>query len=394
MQNTIKVLWAIVMYVTMANNLGAQENAQLDSLMLMGKNLEESQDFVGALAIYQQCTTTDTTSMEAKFRLGKIAYKLGDFKAAKMSLEGAMLDSNDMNRAYRILAPLYDQEQNVPKAIKYYSALSQMNPQNAFYQRCLGRLYNESSLYQEAFNHYAEAHSINNRDMLAAAGLAQILIKNRQYVMADSIMEHCLAYDSLNVAINLQYASSKYRQKAYHTTCSILNRMQHRIDFNQYYGKMYGFSLLQIDSIEKSIFFLERSLTRPGNPEKAHYYLGLAYEKSENPEFAEYHFKKAIEAGISTDINLYYKELAQMADEENDMKAEINYLKKSLEFNDDHLVLYKLARVSDEYYKDKRIALRYYEKYIKHPKATDYYLEYIESRVKRLKEELHQNKER
>jgi len=153
-----------------------------------------------------------------------------------------------------------------------------------------------------------------------------------------------------------------------------------------------GYSFLQIDSLDQAILFLERSLVDEKNPENALYYLATAYEKKEDMKMAVYYFERTIEAGVSKNQAIYHKNLGRLFDEENQLKKAIKQYEAAYRYSEDPLMLFYLARASDVYYKDKRIAMRYYDRYSKSDSKNAEYIKYAIDRRKYLKEQNHLSK--
>ena len=153
---------------------------------------------------------------------------------------------------------------------------------------------------------------------------------------------------------------------------------------------MVGFSYLQIDSLDKAIWHLSKSLVDEKRPEQASYYLGIAYEQRGEQELALEYFAKAVEAGTSKDLDLYHHSLAKIYKEKNQLKQAVHHYTEATKHSDDPLLIFLLAQVCDEYYKDKQIAMRYYKKYENSAHENEAYKKYAKERRIYLKELAHQ----
>ncbi len=363
--------------------------SQNESIYTNAFEYYSKQEFQEALRLFEECISQDSLNTFCMEKAGLSAYQLGDIPKAKalfFNLE--KLDST--NRiAIAQLSTIYDQEKNIPKAIKYYTKLKKLIPQNPVYHRKLAQQYHNAGLHVEAFPHYLEALKLNPRDVFTINGIAEIFLSNKQYIEADSMLREGLKLDSLNINFNLLMAQSQYRQKAYDSTVHYLERIRYEIDLSPYYNKLFGYSYIQIDSFERSIPLLEKSLVDEGSKEYAHYYLATAYEKLENPEYALFHYQKALEEGISGNIDLYHRGLAKLYNEKKQLGDAIDHYIDAYKYGKDPVVLFYLARASDIYYKDKNIAVNYYKKYIKSNDSNADYKKYAKERKLHLQEQLH-----
>ena len=368
---------------------GVAQQSILDSLESRAVNEVEQYNYQGAADLYGELSQLDTTNNKYLQLAGKYSFQSGDSKSAK-EYYTKLEDKDPENRLMlNHLANLYEQEDNAPKAIKYYTKLTKLYPENGLYFRKCGVLYDKAGEVKDAFTFLSKSHELNSRDLTTIRSLAGMFIKNGQLLEADTLLWKGLKYDSLNVGLMLLKATNSYKQKAYDSTALILKMASGRVDLNNYYNKMLGYAYLQIDSFERSIVYLQRSLVDENNPESAHYYLATAYEKLEDKETSIYHFEKAIVSGISTNISVYHRNLARLHNEDENLKPAIKHYEDAYRYNKDPLILFFLARATDVYYKDKNVAMRYYKRYYDSTHDNEEYKSYAKERRKYLKEQQH-----
>ena len=381
----MKDLFAILSMVLSTMVCYGQDLAIADHAM-------QSQDYTTAYKIYSACYEADTNNVNCLYLSGLSAYRSGDNSNAKKNL--LKLESKDtmLTTAWVNLAAIYEEEENPPKAIKYYTRLQKSKPDIATYSRKLGRLYRIADSKNDAWKYYSLAYKTNPRDMKCVKGLAELAMANRQGQLADSIIVEGLKIDSTHIGLNLLRAKLKYKSKKYQETADILKSVLGVYDFNAYYHKLYGYALVQIDSSEKAIIHLTKALEVTPEDEKVHYYLGTAYEKLEDYTSAIFHIEKATDYSISPSIDKYFRNLAKLYDQKKDLPKAIEAYKEAYRYGEDPKMLYYLARASDIYYKDKNIAIKYYGRYIATKDNTKTYQDYARQRKRYLKEEMHQSK--
>lgn len=365
-----------------------------DDLIQQANSQYLDQQYQNSLEIYEELLATDSTNIELLYRSGTASQRLGDFKKAKEYLH--KLEKIDtVNHSYaRPLASIYEIEDNVPKAIKYYLLLSRENEDNALYYRKLGQQYLKGGETGDAFTNFSKAYELNENDFFTIQGLADIFTINKQYNDVDDLLRKAMEYDDTNLNLQLLYAGNKYKQAQYDTTASVLYGMRGKIDFSNYYNKMLGYSLMQIDSTEKAIFYLRKSLVNEGNPEIAHYYLSKAYEDMDDMEYATHHLEKAIESAISKNVKSYHSNLARLLEQEGNKRDAIKNYEAAYRYSDDPIYLFYLGRLTDDYYKDKNVAMRYYDRYAQSSDPNTDYKRYAVDRKKYLREQIHQNTKR
>jgi len=348
-----------------------------------------SEDFEKVIEVGEECIKIDSTNLLCHERMALAAYKLGDFKTSKTAFN-KILEQDSIHRiALENLARIYELEENIPKAIRCYNVLVSQDSSNAIYYRKLGQLYVKAEFNIEAKNNFEKAYAINAKDFFTVKGLVEIHLANEEFQLADELIENSLAYDSTNLQLILMSARSAYIQKEYQQTVKKLEGIRGKLDLNNYYSKMLGFSYLQIDSIDKSITYLTKSLFKEKNPEYALYYLAIAHEeKNEFAQAIEF-YEKAKEAGISKQVDNYYKNLGRLYKQEGNLPQAIKNYERAYDHSKDDLLVYLLAQVTDEYYKDKKVAIRYYRKFEKSAYPNQEYKAYARQRRIYLKEQMH-----
>ena len=351
-----------------------------------------NQDYLQAVELSKSCYEADTNNLECLRILATAANKAGDQATAKQYLHILEVKDSSNTNVYVQLGSIYDQQQQFPKAIKYYSILNKMLPDNPLYYRKNANLYKGYGDQLESFRLYAKANKLNPRDVLSLKGLAEVSIGNGQMVMADSLINVALELDSMNIGINYLLARLKYKQKQYYEVTKVFERIRGQVDLNGYYNKLLGYAYLQIDSVDLAITKFQLALVDDNSPEKLHYYLATAYEKKGNQIGALEHYEKAVESGISPDLDLYHRNVGRLALKENMHKKALAAYKDAYKYGKDPVLLYYMAAAADNYYKDKSIAIAYYKKYLKSNHNHLEYQDYAKKRVRYLKELNHQKK--
>ncbi len=364
-------------------------NSQEASRHVTADSLFAKADYVSAFDEYNKLVLSGDTSLHTLSRAGLSAHKMGRLNYAKDYFIQIDTLYEAPKSILSTLAGIYEQENNTPKAIKYYTKIVNQFPDDPIYYRKLGRQYYGAKLYRYAKTFYNEALNLNPFDQYALKGLAEIYIVEDKHLEADSLLWKGLTQDSTNHHYALLIANSKYRQKAYDSTTYYMEKVIGRVDFRAHESKILGYAYLQIDSLDQAVFYLTRALDDSSTKEYAHYHLAIAYEKLEEAENAIYHFQKALEEGISSNIDIYHRNLGRIYSKNANNKDAIPHYQDAYKYGDDPLVLFYLGRASDQYYKDKNIAVRYYQKYMNSADTNDSYKSYAKGRVRLLKEQLH-----
>jgi tetratricopeptide (TPR) repeat protein len=177
-------------------------------------------------------------------------------------------------------------------------------------------------------------------------------------------IERGLKIDSTNINFLQLKANDQYFEKEFEEAIVTLKKLED-LQFksvNTY--EMYGMSYFNLEQIDSAEVYFKKALRLDRQNPKILYRLGTI-------EFARKDFRKARfytnQAIIYSkpDLDKQYMLMGIMAKEELDLKMAINYFEKAYTNNRSNLdALFELAFASDGYYKDKKIALQYYERFV------------------------------
>lgn len=361
--------------------LAAQVSPCIQADSLMAAN-----DFNKAATFYLSCYEQDTFDKKPLASLAFCYFQMGDYALAKPTYHAIENDSSYSKEAIAKLAFIYESQQNIPKAIKYYISLNNIYVDHPTYLRKLGSLYLQGGIIQEAIQTYRKCYGINPRDMITTQALTEIYFNLEEFNIADSISSAGKAIDSTNVGLLLLSARIKYRLRDYNAAAKTLYRLSFETDLNNYYHKILGYSLMQIDSLDKAIHYLQKSLVNENNPEYSLYYLALAYERKLEFEKSLWFYEEAAKAGISTNMSQYHKGPARIHTHQKQYQKAINQYQKSLEYQKDPEVFFYMANAAEQVSKKKSTAITYYQKYLDSGHQNKEWVKLSTERIKTLKE--------
>ncbi len=375
-------LTVLFFIISLSTALDAQKNdcSIADSLVMQ-------QEYFKAIKWYQSCYQADTLDKRPYSALANTYYLLGDYQNAKIYYHHLEHYDSYQSDALVRLAAIYESQQNLPKAIKYNIALSKNFPNNPIYYRKLGSLYLMGNEQKQAMTSYQTAMQLNERDLLTIQGISELYISIDSLAMADSLLTKGLEIDSLNIGLSLLKSRVKYRQRAYNEVADILYKLTFATELNSYYNKLLGYSFMQIDSLDKAIYHLQKSLLNEGDPEYALFYLALAYEKKKDYDRADYYYGEALKEGISENMAHYHRGLARTNTIRGNYGEVLKQYGKSQAYEQDADVYYYMANAAEQYYKDKSKAIKYYQQYLYTNPQNATWVKNAKDRIKALKEQ-------
>ncbi len=361
----------------------------LNTLFLSAQSSEadrylQTQDYANALALFVDSDST----LENQLNIAYCYYKLGQWRNAKTYYEKVLKKDSTRLVAYLQLGSIYDQELSLPKAIKCYSTLAKLDSSNAHYFKLTGGAYEKAGLIREAFTAYSRALKLNAQDITIYLSLANIFIKNKQYEDADSLVNLAYQLDSGNVKVLLTQARTKYGIRDYNKAVISFKKTRGKLDLNPFYRKMLGYAYLKIDSLDQAIHTLTNLLEDDAS-EHTHFYLASAYSRKGELDHSIYHYKKAIKEGISPNLADYHAYLANDCKKDKQYKLAIEHYEQAYRYSEDPRYIFHRAQMCDLYYKDKKIALNHYRRYLKYKDRNEEYNAYAKERVQYLSEYIH-----
>ncbi len=355
----------------------------------LGMKALNNYQYQKALDHFFECNRSDYDNQDYLQKLALCYMRLGDYTEAKFSYNALLKkDSSNVN-AWSNLGSIYEKELNYSKASNCYQELLMIDSTNSYYfrQNAFMALRMKSPLL--ALAHFDRAHELNEKDLVVINEYSSLLLGIKQPKAAEKIIDKGLKFSPNNLKLLYTKADILYQKKDYENIITTIQQVMSMRDTAQYYQKMIGASYLHLEQYDSSIYHLEEVVKRGQESDLTYYQLALAYRGKENIPESEKHYELAIKKGISENVGMYYKNLALLLDEQKKYKAGIAAWKKAIEYSPKKEVyLFYLAQDCDNYYKDKKIARRYYRKYY----ATKHtqYREYVRERIQYLNGIIHQ----
>jgi len=372
----LRVLPFIILLATF--NLHAQSPAVADSLYATGNYTEainayaalgtvnanlqiaRSYNTIGnyekAIAQYEALASKETGLQIARFELGKLYLKTKQYNDARKLFTGLVSDNKAnpeyfyyQGEAFRAL----EQEASSLVAYKKAVGLDSTHLRSLFR---LGKYFVVQQMPSDALTYINKGLEFYADDvaLINLKGLAYF--NNNEYVKAIPSFERLLELGEQKEHIYLKLAYCYYKEWEFDKA---------RDTYTE---------LLELDD----------SLSDAYNG------LGSVYMKAKQLDSAEINFKTAIEVQDPI-LNMEYSALASIAREREDLKTALEYYKIAYEEDPSNVMsYYQVCTVADQYYKDPKVRLQYYENFQeKFKKKHPYFSETVQKRIRELKEEIH-----
>jgi len=368
----------------------AQESADSSILQMKYEQALEKINafqFDEALKLLSTCYIEDPQNKEYLMRIAYCNFQLGRYPDAKIFYNEVIKQDSFDTQAISSMGSIYERENNYREALAYYVYWTTIDSTNSFaYKRC-GNASLHLGWANESMFFYLEAHKLNESDMEVIDKLSSLYIATEQLDYAEEVLNRGLVIDPNNIRLLQNKARLFNKRKDYPTVVDAIEKTMMQGDTSDYYQMMIGVAYLRLDSLERSIQNLEHIVQREKDTEHTHQYLGLAYRTLGDTQKSIEHFEKAIELGISEKIDLFHSDLAAVYETEGDFRKAIAHYESAYDYNPKAEYLFFLARNNDLAFRDKRMALRYYEQYLN--SGHEEFQAYTKQRIKQLKELIH-----
>lgn len=388
------LILALLLVVLFCQSLPAQTSVpdstqqQVQHWYTQAQRHLEGYRFDQALQLLTRCYHEDPEDIGV---LGKIAYchqQMGRFRDAKM-YHGEVLKRDSTNtNALNSLAIIAGQERNYRQAEQHYDRLLSLDTTNAYYYKRAAFTALRVGNTPKGIGLFLRAHELNEADMEVIDQLSTIYIALKQLDFAERLLQKGLNRAPNNISLLQNKAQLHQKRNEHQEVVIAIEKAMTQGDTTDYYQMMLGVAYLKIDSLEQGIWHLEQIVGRKKDTDKTHHYLGLAYFYKKDYERGEEHLRQAIELGISPNMGNYYEDLANLNLKQKDRPEAIRNYRRALEYKTDPQTLYLLANQTDVYYRDKSIALNYYQQYLASSDST--YRQDAADRVRYLREVVHQ----
>ena len=367
----------------------AQETITFDIEEQYKKAVElmSANQYEKALDYIYECHRSDGRNLDYTNKLGYCYFRLGNYKEAKYNFESALKMDSINTYALSNLASIYEREVNYFKAQSLYNQLIEMDSTNSYYFKQNAAIALKTGDLLNAIKLYTKAHQLNENDQVTIIQLAEIYLSMDAPEYAETFAKKGMEIDSSNIQMLYTNARVKNELKQYPRVVDLVEKAMLQGDSTIYYERLLSVAYLQVDSLEKALFHLNRMVDLKKDTEHTHHYLALAYDELGDFEKSKIHYEKAIEKGISKKVPRYHTDLAILYELNKDYKKAYDHYLAANRYSDDPKLLFHIAQNADNYFKDKNIALRYYQKYIKTKDST--FKEYTEQRITQLKEDIH-----
>lgn len=318
----------------------------------LGKSYRKQKKYVEAIQVFEEIIKKDSENLLVQYQLGK----------------------------------LYLLTRKSKKAEKTFKTLIAQDSWNANYSYQLGLAYAQLKKRNLKIDNFINAFKKDSTHIKAIERLAIDFILLRDRDSSKLFVDKGLALYPNHIQLNRMRINSLYRNKKYKKAIAILKKLDTLKPNEHFTLKMLARTYYNLKEYDKAKKFFEKAGKIDGEDFKSQTYIGHIYFKKKNYKKAMYKYMYATFKG-KRKRDEEYMGLAQSHYELKETKQAIRMFKKATEENSSNYnALYQLATLSEDYYKDKKIAYKLYERYIDRFEEKDTEMTaYVKNRIKEIK---------
>jgi len=323
----------------------------------------------------------DTLIIDILLRIGQCHSRLGASAAAIYPYERILkMDSANLS-ALNQLGQLYARDGDFEKAYSTFAQLIKLDPTNSYYYKQAGSIASRLEDKTSAKKLYRKALSLNPADIESSLALGNVLMELEEYESADTVAQQALAIEPGFEPMLLLSAKSAFEQQHYESVIIAVNSLLESSDTTALYARLLGISYFHQKEHEKLMTCMTYLLKNRYDFEWIYYYMGVSSRELGGVTSSLRWFRMAAEKSISENTKTYYSELGKSYELLGDYQGAIRAYRAAYNYSKDGILLYHLARNYDVYYKDKKLALEYYEKYLESDDTIRLAREYARKRM-------------
>jgi tetratricopeptide (TPR) repeat protein len=324
----------------------------------------ESIDNFKKAAYYFEKALTFKEDEKASLKLAK-NYRALSLSKKAIPIYEALLEKDSLNLVLKYqLGKMYVINKKPKNAVKTFTYLVKNDEKNANYSYYLGLSYALNGQRDPMINSFIATYTKDTTHFRAISRLAKSFQKLNDKDSTQLFVDKGLALRKNDIDLNKLKINQLYKDEQYLEAIPLLKNLD-TIDKKETYSMaMLGRVYYNLDSLAQAKKVFTKLSFTDREDFKALTYLGDIYFKEKNYDRAMMNYIMATTRGKEKRDAEFYG-LARVFYEKEKPKMAIKYFEKAYEENSsNYRALYQLATMSDDYYKDKKIAYRLYNEYI------------------------------
>ncbi len=323
----------------------------------------QSQNFDDAISYLSPLLKADSNNISALGYAGYAYYMSDDSRNSAACFRHLLtLDSNNVNALHYLV--LLTSNDDSYDALRYGRRLVNLQPERAGWWRTMGELWHRKNKPDSALFWFDSAYAMAPMDLRTMNDLAEVLVEQKTYDRADSIIALGLIKDSLNIGLLRLQVKSAYQTKNYNAVLKPGQRLLGLEDPNIASLTSLALAYYNLKSYGESIRVCEAMQALGLQSEAIYYYESRAYARSKDYVKSNELLRLALAKAINKTAEWYYDDLGNNCESLKDYKKAVANYDTAYYLFKDPLTLYTCGRICETELHNQSLARAYYRRYL------------------------------
>ena len=350
-----------------------------------GDSLYAIGDYTRAINAY-----SNSGSLNASLQIARSYSAIGNYDKAIMQYQNVVERDPALQISRFELGKLLLKVKKYSEASEIFLDLSKRNSDNPEYSFYLGESYQLMGLKKAGIAGYLAAIASDSTHLRSLFRLGKYYVGQKQTNAALKYINTGLSYYENDVALINLKALAYFNNDEYEMALPQFERLIELGEHKEHIYNKLAYCYFKKWELEKAREMYTRLLSFEGARAEAYFGLGNTLWRAQVLDSAAIYFKKAI-AEKKPYLGNEYDALARLARVQEDLFTAFEYYQKAYEEDPTNPNnYYQVCTMADQYYKDPRVRLKYYENFIeKFGRSKGYMSNVALKRIRELKEEIH-----
>jgi len=336
---------------------------------------------------FENSISLDSTNSKYLAEYADLLTEFGNpYKAVTYYQRAADHSIEDFNLKYK-LGRAFMNIENYQKAYDVFMMIRYKDSTNVVYNKQLGLVALRTGKINQAIEMFESVLEYNPNDFSTYVNLISSYSQVKDAVHMVRTVDRALYFFPENSAILLRGANSLYALAEYEEAKPSYEHYLARNDSVLDVLKNYGITLYFCKEPEKAISSLETYFYQDPDEAYVNFYLGLAYRDIANLSRSAEFLEMAVACAQPVYLAEMCHHLGKVYGLNREFELSIKALQKAFNFNNKKVeLLCEIAKTYEEFNTDKKLALNYYNQYLKEAGDSAVNANYAQERVRIIRE--------
>jgi tetratricopeptide (TPR) repeat protein len=326
-------------------------------------NYIQNQEYDDAIAYLAPILKADSGNSALLGYAGYAYFETEDYRGAGACYRHLLeLDSNNIPALHYLL--LISMNDHPAESMDYARRLVQLQKGRPQWWRMQAELFARISQRDSALLYYNRAYAMAPNDVRTIAGLADLLMENKDFDRVDSVIDAALDRDSLNPTLNKLAVRAAYLSKQYPRAVVPGERLVRLEELSSQALTSLALSYYELKAYPDCIRVCEHMIDLGLTQESVFYYESRAWTKLGQYRTSDSLLQIALKMAIEPTAEWYYFDLAANHEALKEYREAVANYDTAYYLFRDPTVLYTCGRICETEVHDLARARRYYLRYL------------------------------